>query len=116
MGDSACRAQQASKPLVDRAAALNRAAPTASSYRRAAASDAIGPSCERMRRPQSGDQRQDVSEHLLRHRDLAQLERHVATVAADLRADLDELLAQARQRLRLRRLRHCQRPHEMPKL
>jgi hypothetical protein len=34
-------------------------------------------------------------------------------VADDLRADLDQLLAQAGQRPRLRRLRHRQRPHEV---
>src|SRR3954452_17977429 len=41
------------------------------------------------------------------------LERDVATVADDLGADLDQLLAQAGQRPRLRRLRHRKRPHEI---
>jgi hypothetical protein len=37
------------------------------------------------------------AEHLPRHRDLGQLENHVAAVAHDLGADLDQLLAQAGQ-------------------
>ena len=41
------------------------------------------------------------------------MEGHVATVADDLRADLDQLFAQAGQRPRLRRLRHRQRAHEV---
>ena len=36
----------------------------------------------------AGNQRQDISEHLSRHRDLGHLERNVAAVADDLRADL----------------------------
>src|SRR5271169_3042526 len=40
----------------------------------------------------------------------------VAAVAHDLGADLDQLLAQAGQRPRLRRLRHCQRPHEIAEI
>ena len=78
-----------------------------------AASGAGGPSCRGGQRPQPGDQRQDVGEHLPRDRDLGHLERDVAPVADDLRADLDELLAQAGQRPRLRRLRHRQRAHEV---
>jgi hypothetical protein len=39
------------------------------------------------------------------------MEGHAAPVARDLRADLDQLLAQAGQRLR--RLRHRQRPHKI---
>ena len=70
-------------------------------------------SCGRGRRPQPGDQRQDVDEHLSRHRDLGQLKGHVVPVARDLRANLDELLAEAGQRPRLRRLRHRQRTHEV---
>ena len=38
-------------------------------------------SCRRGRRPQTGDQQQDVGEHLSRHSDLSHLEGHVATVA-----------------------------------
>jgi hypothetical protein len=54
--------------------------------------------------PQPGDQHQDFPEHLPRHRDLGHLERDVAAMADDLRADLDQLLVQAGQRPRLRRL------------
>jgi hypothetical protein len=52
-------------------------------------------------------------EHLPRHRDLGHLEGHVPTVADGLGADLDQLLAQAGQRPRLRGLGHRQRPHEV---
>ena len=78
-----------------------------------AASGAGGPSCRGGQRPQPGDQRQDVGEHLPRDRDLGHLERDVAPVADDLGADLDQLLSQAGQRPRLRRLRHRQRAHEV---
>src|SRR6516162_3668227 len=70
-------------------------------------------SCWCRRRPQPGDQRQDFPEHLLWHRDLGHLEGDVAAVADHLGADLDQLLAQAGQRPRLRRLWHRQRPHEV---
>ena len=52
-------------------------------------------SCRRGRCPQPGDQRQDVGEHLSRHRDFGQLECDVAAMADDLRADLDQLLLRA---------------------
>jgi hypothetical protein len=55
-------------------------------------------------------------EHPSRHRDLGYLERGVTPVADKLRADLDQLFAQAGQRLRLRRLGHRQGPHEIPKV
>ena len=48
--------------------------------------------------PQSGDQPQDLLEHLPWHRNFGHLERHVAAVADDLGTDLDQLLAQAGQR------------------
>jgi len=51
-----------------------------------------------------------------RDTDLGHLEGDVATVADDLRADLDQLLAGPGQRLRLRRLRHRQRPHEIAEI
>ncbi len=70
------------------------------------ASAPISRSCWRGRCPQPGDQRQDVGKHLLRHRHLGHLKRNVAPVADDLRTDLDQLLAQAGQRPRLRGLRH----------
>ena len=69
-----------------------------------------------LRLVETGDERQDFRKHLPRHRDLGHLERDVATVADDLGADLDQLLAQAGQRPRLRRLRHRQRPHEIAKI
>ena len=68
----------------------------------------------RGRRPLPGDQRQDVGEDLSRYRDLGQLEGDIAAVADDLRADLDQLIARAGPRPRLRRLRHRQRTN--PKL
>jgi hypothetical protein len=46
-------------------------------------------SCRRGRWPQPGDQRQNVGEHLPRHRDFGHLEGDVAAVTDDLRADLD---------------------------
>ena len=52
-------------------------------------------------------------EHLSRHRDLGHLKGHVAAVAHDLGADLDQFLAQAGQRPRLCRLGHRQRPHKV---
>ena len=66
--------------------------------------------------PQPGDQRQNFLEHLPRHRDLGHLECDVAAVAHDLGADLNQLLAQAGQRPRLRRLRNRQRPHEIAEI
>jgi hypothetical protein len=39
----------------------------------------------------AGDQRQDIGEHLPRHRDLGHLKGHVAAAARHLRADLDQL-------------------------
>jgi len=44
------------------------------------------------------------------------LECDLAAMADDLRADLDQLLAQAGQRPRFRRLGHRQRPHEVGKV
>src|SRR6266851_1794004 len=70
-------------------------------------------SCGCGRRPEPGDQQQDFLEHLPRHRDLGHLEDGIAPVADDLGADLDQLLAQAGQRPRLRRLRHRQGSHEI---
>ena len=55
-------------------------------------------------------------EHLRRHPDLGHLKRDITPVANDLRGDLDQLLAQAAQGPQLRRLRHRQRPHEIPKI
>ena len=43
---------------------------------------------------------QDLGEHVLRHRNLGHLESHIAAMADHLRADLDQLLAQADQRSR----------------
>src|SRR5216683_6074352 len=72
----------------------------------AVASDLISRSRWCGRRPQLDDQHQDFLEHLSRPRDLGHLKGRVAAVAHDLGADLDQLLAQAGQRPRLRRLRH----------
>ena len=49
------------------------------------------------RRPEPGNQRQDVGEHLPRHSNLSQLKGDVASVADGLYANLDQLLAQAGQ-------------------
>ena len=95
-----------SKPPVDRTEALKRAALPGSRRTSAAVVCCIcrqRSSCRRRRCPQPGDQRQDFLEHLPRHRDLGHLEGHIAAVADDLRADFDQLLAQAGQRPRLRR-------------
>ena len=54
-----------------------------------------------------------ISEHISAHRDLGHLEGDVAAMAHDLRADLDQLLAQAGQRPRLRRFWHRQGAHEI---
>jgi hypothetical protein len=54
-----------------------------------------------------------ISANICRDTDLSHLKRNVAATAHDLGADLDQLLAQAGQRPRLRRLGHRQRPHEM---
>ena len=67
-------------------------------------------------RPQQGDQRQDVGEHLSRHCHLGHMEGDVAAVANDLRADLDQLFAQAGQRPRLRGLRHRQGAQEVAEI
>ena len=48
--------------------------------------------------------------------DLGHLERHVAAMADHLGADLDQLLAQAGQRPRLRRFGDRQRPHEVAEI
>jgi hypothetical protein len=48
--------------------------------------------------------------------DLGYLEQDLATVADDRGVDLDQLLAQAGQRPRFRRLGHRQRPHEIAKV
>ena len=45
--------------------------------------------------PGAGDQRQDLLEHLPRHRDFGHLKRNVPPMADDLGADLGQPLAQA---------------------
>ena len=55
----------------------------------------VAPSCRRRRCAQSGDQRQDFGEQPAGHRDLGELERDVSAVTDDLRADFDQLFAQA---------------------
>jgi hypothetical protein len=55
--------------------------------------------CARWRgRPQFGDQTQNLGEQISRNRDLGHPKGDIAAVAHDLRADLDQLLFQARQR------------------
>jgi hypothetical protein len=73
-------------------------------------------SCWRGRCPQPGDQRQDFLEHLPRHCDLGHLEGDVAAMADDLGTDLDQLLAQAGQRPRLRRLGIASVRMKLPRL
>jgi hypothetical protein len=73
----------------------DQAAPLPSS---SVASAARSRSCGLWRRAQPRDQRQDVGEYLSRHRDLGQLESHIAAVCDYLRADLDQLLTQTGQR------------------
>src|SRR5208282_3428647 len=68
------------------------------------------------RRPQSGDEPQNVREHAPRHRDFGQLERDVTAMTDNFGADLDHLLPRARQRPRLRRLGHRQRPYEISEI
>jgi hypothetical protein len=58
-----------------------------------------GSCCERRRlRPEPVDPAQDLDEQGARHRHLGQLEHDVATMAHDPGADLDQLLAQRRER------------------
>jgi hypothetical protein len=58
------------------------------------------PACSRWRRirrrPQFGDQSQDLGEQPPRHGDLGHLESDIAVVADEFGADLDQLLPQAR--------------------
>ena len=82
----------------------------------AVASDLISRSRWCGRCPKLGDQHQGFLEPLSRHRDLGHLKGRVAAVAHDLGADLDQLLAQAGQRPRLRHLRYRQRPHEIAEI
>jgi hypothetical protein len=55
----------------------------------------VVPLCRRRRCTQSGDQRQDFGERPAGYRDLGELERDVSAVTDDLRADFDQLFAQA---------------------
>src|SRR3954452_39603 len=72
-----------------------------------------GSSCWRGWRAPPGDQRQDVRERLSWYRDFGHLAGHVSAMADDLRADLDQLFAQAGQRPHPYRLGHCQSAHEI---
>jgi hypothetical protein len=67
-------------------------------------------------RPQFRNEPQNLLEHLSRDRNLGHLEGNTAAVAHDLRADLDELLLQARQRPILDRLRRRQRAQEIAEI
>src|SRR5262249_5946440 len=63
--------------------------------------------------PQLRDEPQDRLEHLPWDGDLAHLEGDITAVADDLRADLDQLVLQGRQRPVLDRLRRRQRAQEI---
>jgi len=65
------------------------------------------------RRTQSGNPRQDLTEHPARHRDFGHLEGDIAAVADHLCADLDQLLPQRRQRPVRNRSWQGQGPHEV---
>ena len=67
-------------------------------------------------RSQFCDQPQNLLEHLPWDSDLGHLEDDVTAVAHDLRADLDQLLLQARQRPVLDRLRCCERAQEIAEI
>src|SRR5262249_52354202 len=64
-------------------------------------------------RPQFRDEPQNLLEHLPCDGDLGHLEDNIAAVAHDLRADLDQLVLQTRQRSILDRLRRRQRAQEI---
>src|SRR5215813_13417537 len=64
-------------------------------------------------RPQFRDERQNPLEHLPCDGDLGHLEDNIAAVAHHLRADLDQLVLQGRQRPVLDRLRRRQRAQEI---
>src|SRR5215831_18410615 len=64
-------------------------------------------------RPQFHDQPQNLLEHLPCDGDLGHLEDNIAAVAHRLRADLDQLVLQTRQRPVLDRLRRRQRAQEI---
>ena len=78
----------------------------------------MGVSCWRggRLRPQFPDQPQNLLEHLPWNGDLGHLEDEIATVADDLRASLDQLLLQARQRPILDRLGRRQRAQEIAEI
>src|SRR5215469_18957224 len=67
-------------------------------------------------RPQFRDEPQNLLEHLPCDGDLGHLEDNIASVAHHLRADLDQLLLQARQRPVLDRLRCCKRAEKVAKI
>jgi hypothetical protein len=62
------------------------------------------------RRAQGGDPLQKFREYVARDCHLGHLERDVASVADDLRADLDQFLSQARERPVFDRIRRYERP------
>jgi hypothetical protein len=71
--------------------------------------------CDRQR-PQFRNEPQDVVEENFRNGDLGHLESDITPVAHDFRADLDELLLEARQRPILDRLRRRQRAQEIAQI
>lgn len=73
-------------------------------------------SCRGWLRSEPVDAAQDVGEQVAGNGDLGHLERDVAPVADDLRVDLDELVAQRRQRPLLDDIGQRERPHEATKV
>ena len=67
-------------------------------------------------RPQLIDHAQDVGEELARYEDLGHLERDIARMADNLRADLDQLFTQRRHQPVADRLRRRQRAQEVAKV
>ena len=67
------------------------------------------------RRPQFGDQSQDLGEQHPRHSDLGH-QGDIAAVADEFGADLDQLLPQAGERPVLDRLGRCQRAQEVAEI
>ena len=62
------------------------------------------------------DEPQDVGEEIFRDSNLGHLEGNIAAVAHDLRADLDQLFLQARQRPIFDRLRRRQSAQEIAEI
>ena len=68
------------------------------------------------RRPQFRDHPQNVCKEIFGNGDFGHLKRDIAAMADDLRADLDQLFLQARQRPLLDRLRRRQRAQKIAEI